>query len=70
MYKFDVFEKTKKGKGKKLGTHKYPTCEEAEDARILISRMPKKEYTYVPREGAKEVTKVLGGYITSKVVGE
>lgn len=69
MFKFDVFETTKKGR-KKVGTHKYPTREEAENAQYAILHMPKKEYTYVPREGSKSVTKTLGGYKTSNIVEE
>lgn len=70
MYKFDVFQKIpgKKGKSKKVGTHKYQTYEEAENAKYAISHIPNKEYTYIPREGAKEVTKTLGGYKTSNIV--
>lgn len=70
MYKFDVFQKIpgKKGKSKKVGTAKYLTYEEAENAKYTISHFPKKEYTYIPREGAKEVTKMLGGFTTSDIV--
>lgn len=69
MYKFDVFEKNPNKKGnKKIGTHKYPTREEAENAKYVISHWPKKEYEYIPRENAKKVKKVLGGYSTSDIV--
>lgn len=65
MYKFDVFKNKKK-----VGTHKYSTLEEAEDAKFSVSHMPEMEYTYVPREGAKKVTKTLGGYKTSSIIEE
>lgn len=70
MYKFDVYSKPKKGtkeKAKKLGTHKYPTKAEAENAAYVIQHWPRKSFTYVPREGSKEVTKELGGYTTSSI---
>lgn len=70
MFKFDVYNKPpkkSKEKAKKLGTHKYPTLKEAEAAAYCIQHMPRKEYKYIPREGAKEVKRTLGGYTTSAI---
>lgn len=70
MFKFNVYSKPpkkSKEKSKLLGWHKYPTREEAEAAAYCISHMPRKSFTYIPREGAKEVTRTLGGYTTSAI---
>lgn len=78
MYRVDVFKsvRTKKtdenGKiifeKKKIGSHWYPTGEEAQKVSDIIFRMPYGTYVYVPREGTKPVTRNLGGYITSKPI--
>ena len=72
MYRIDIFtlapkQPKGKNKSKKVGSAWYETKEQAEDAARAL-RQPKKEFTYIPREGAKQVTRKLFGFTTSNPV--
>lgn len=71
MYRIDVFGKNTKPNHKnnvKLGSHWYPTLEQAQTAKYAIENMPRKLYELVPGENRKKVKVALGGYTVSQPI--
>lgn len=69
-YKFDVYKKVDNNKNKKCGYHKYPTYQQAVNARRAIENFKKGKYLLQSRENAPFKFIELGGWTCGKIVTE
>lgn len=69
-YSFDVYKKVDNNKSKKVATHKYPTLNEARNARRAIENFKKGKYLLQPRENAPFKFVELGRWTCSAITQE